>query len=78
MGRLRTSDREVMRTFWCAHMTKMPQTPAPFWLYYFNVEESNTGTRIIREIQRAGATSPVLAQISTRLRKTGDFRGPAR
>ena len=19
-------------------MTKMPQTPAPFWLYYFNVE----------------------------------------
>lgn len=30
-------------------MTKMPQTPAPFWLYYFNVDALETAMARVKD-----------------------------
>jgi hypothetical protein len=30
-------------------MTRMPETPAPFWLYYFNVEAIDAAMRRVTE-----------------------------
>ncbi len=34
-------------------MTKMPETPAPFWLFYFNVDSVEA---VVERIKNAGGT----------------------